>query len=71
MGRRAAGPAPLASSGGPRRHHTVTWAITATSAALAQREARRNRSAFATTETELKLMAAAAMIGLSRTPKNG
>ena len=31
----------------------------------------RNRSAFATTETELKLIAALAMIGLSRIPKNG
>ena len=31
----------------------------------------RRRKAFATTETELKLIAALAMIGLSRIPKNG
>jgi hypothetical protein len=31
----------------------------------------RRRSAFVITETELKLMAAAAKMGLSRTPKNG
>lgn len=31
----------------------------------------RNRSALAMTETELKLMAAPAMMGLSSTPKNG
>ena len=32
---------------------------------------RRNRSAFAITETELKLIAAPAIIGLRRRPKNG
>ncbi|MDT5267876.1 MAG: hypothetical protein QOH49_62 [Acidobacteriota bacterium] len=32
---------------------------------------RRSLSALPITETELKLMAAAAIIGLSRTPKNG
>jgi hypothetical protein len=32
---------------------------------------RRNRNAFAITETELKLMAAAAIIGLNNHPKNG
>ena len=32
---------------------------------------RFNRSAFITTDTELKLMAAAAMIGESSRPKNG
>jgi hypothetical protein len=32
---------------------------------------RRSRNAFATTETELKLIAAAAMMGLRRIPKNG
>ena len=31
----------------------------------------RRRRAFAITETELKLMAAAAIIGLNRIPKNG
>ena len=31
----------------------------------------RNRSALAITETELKLIAAPAIIGLRRTPKNG
>jgi hypothetical protein len=31
----------------------------------------RSRSAFPITETELKLIAAPAIIGLSRTPKNG
>jgi len=31
----------------------------------------RKRKAFATTETELKLMAALAMMGLSKIPKNG
>ena len=31
----------------------------------------RNRKAFAMTETELKLIAAPAMIGLSKMPKNG
>ena len=31
----------------------------------------RSRSAFVITETELKLMAAAARMGLSSTPKNG
>jgi hypothetical protein len=31
----------------------------------------RNRSALATTDTELKLMAAAAIIGLSSSPKDG
>lgn len=34
-------------------------------------EARRNRSALPITETELKLIAAAAIIGLSNSPKNG
>jgi hypothetical protein len=33
--------------------------------------ARRRRKALPITETELKLIAAAAIIGLSRTPKNG
>ena len=33
--------------------------------------ARRSLNALPTTDTELKLMAAAAMIGLSRMPKNG
>ena len=32
---------------------------------------RRSRSAFAMTDTELKLIAAPAMMGLSSTPKNG
>ncbi len=32
---------------------------------------RRNRSALLITETELKLIAAPAIIGLSSTPKNG
>jgi hypothetical protein len=32
---------------------------------------RRSRKAFNTTETELKLIAAAAIIGLSSNPKNG
>ena len=36
-----------------------------------QRDTRRSRSAFPTTETELKDMAAAAMMGLRRIPKNG
>src|SRR5882724_10757213 len=36
-----------------------------------QRCARLKRSALPTTDTELKLMAAVAMIGLSRMPKNG
>jgi hypothetical protein len=31
----------------------------------------RSLNAFAITDTELKLIAAAAIIGLSRTPKNG
>ncbi len=31
----------------------------------------RNRNAFVITETELKLIAAAAIIGLSKSPKNG
>jgi hypothetical protein len=31
----------------------------------------RSRNAFAITETELKLIAAPAMIGLSKSPKNG
>ena len=31
----------------------------------------RSRNAFVITETELKLIAAAAKIGLSNTPKNG
>jgi hypothetical protein len=33
--------------------------------------ARRRRSAFEITDTELKLIAAAAIIGLSRRPKTG
>ena len=37
----------------------------------AQRRARCKRSAFPTTETELKLIAAAAIIGLSKTPNHG
>ena len=37
----------------------------------AHRLIRRNRSAFAITETELKLIAAAAIIGLSNQPKTG
>lgn len=32
---------------------------------------RRNRSALVMTETELKLMATPAIMGLSNTPKNG
>ncbi len=36
-----------------------------------QRAAQRNRSALPITDTELKLIAAAAMIGLSNTPKKG
>ena len=32
---------------------------------------RRSRSAFAITDTELRLIAAAAIIGLRRMPKNG
>jgi hypothetical protein len=31
----------------------------------------RNRNAFAITETELKLIAVAAIIGLNKIPKNG
>ena len=38
---------------------------------LTQIAARRSRSEFAITETELKLIAAAAIIGLNRIPKNG
>ena len=38
---------------------------------ITYRLTRRSRSALPITETELKLMAAAAIIGLSRTPKNG
>ena len=34
-------------------------------------QSRRSRSALAITETELKLIAAPAIIGLRRTPKNG
>jgi len=37
----------------------------------AQRFARRKRSALPTTDTELRLMAAAASIGDKRSPKNG
>jgi hypothetical protein len=37
--------------------------------ALAQSLARRNRSALVITDTELKVMAALAMIGLRRRPK--
>jgi hypothetical protein len=33
--------------------------------------AARSRNAFATTDTELKLMAAAASMGLSKMPKKG
>jgi hypothetical protein len=40
-------------------------------AAPAQSWSARNRSAFAMTEMELKLIAAPAMIGLSTTPKTG
>ena len=36
-----------------------------------QSAALRKRRAFEITETELKLMAAAAIIGLSKSPKNG
>ena len=36
-----------------------------------QRDIRRNRKALPITETELKLMAAAAIIGLNRIPKKG
>ena len=38
---------------------------------MGQRRARRKRSAFPTTETELKLIAAAAIIGLSNRPNQG
>ena len=38
---------------------------------VTQSRTRRRRSAFAITDTELKLMAALAMIGLSRMPENG
>lgn len=38
---------------------------------LTQARTLRSRNALLTTETELKLIAAAAMIGLSRIPKNG
>ena len=36
-----------------------------------QRDNRRNRKALPITETELKLIAAAAIIGLNRIPKKG
>ena len=36
-----------------------------------QRDPRRSRRAFPMTETELKLMAAAAIMGLRRRPENG
>src|SRR3970040_814351 len=38
---------------------------------VAQTFMRRRRSAFPTTDTELKLIAAAAMMGERRSPKNG
>lgn len=41
------------------------------SASFIQSLVLRSRSAFAITETELKLIAAPAMIGLSNKPKNG
>ena len=40
-------------------------------ASLSQRPTRRRRRALLTTDTELKLIAAAAIIGFSRMPKNG
>lgn len=46
-------------------------ALTRSIAVSAHVCALRNRSEFAITDTELKLMAAAAMIGDSKSPKNG
>lgn len=49
-------PSPLSTNGLRRAHQRFTL---------------RRRKAFPTTETELKLMAAAAMMGLKRSPTNG
>src|SRR5258708_2077782 len=48
-----------------------TWTTAFTGARVAQTAARFNLSAFVITETELKLIAAAAIIGLRSQPKNG
>ena len=53
---------------------SITTSLAALRRSLRHRNqiaARRSRSAFAMTETELKLIAAAAIIGLSKMPKNG
>jgi hypothetical protein len=59
---------PNASDPGETRQEL---AIDAGATRIDQKRAFRSRSAFEITDTELKLIAAAAMIGLSSSPKNG
>ena len=63
------------ASGLPAQGPTVALRATPDEASGAtfksQSFALRSRKAFVITETELKLIAAAARIGLSNTPKNG
>ena len=62
-GTRATSPTPTASCG--------KWRGTRTSRTCSYSGRRRRRSAFAITETELNVMAALAIIGLSSIPKTG
>ena len=66
-------PPPLDARGGLalRARLTVRRPSRAARAPPDQTSTRRRRSAFAITETELRLIAAAAIIGLSSRPKNG
>ena len=53
-----------------RRGPDGPWAVVPTDG-LCHTSTYRRRKAFAITETELKLMAAAAIIGLNNNPRNG
>ena len=53
------------------RQYTLRDSALYRTSRLAQRGSRRSLRALPTTESELKLIAAAAIMGLNRTPKNG
>ena len=55
----------------PREVNNLRDAIDFVTRAAAQRRIDRNLKELAMTETELRLIAALAIIGLSRIPKNG
>jgi hypothetical protein len=60
------------SASEPHQLHLLTFAIASVKRRhVSYRGALRSRNALAITETELKLIAAPAIIGLSSSPKNG